>query len=64
MDTVIASRAKTLAASNPDAMARLKKIFWAGTENWDELLDERAAMSGTLVLSSFTRAAIAAFKAK
>ena len=64
MDAAIDARAKTLAASNPEAMATLKKIFWAGTESWDQLLDERATMSGTLVLSDFTRKAIAGFKAK
>lgn len=64
MDAAIAARAQTLAASNPEAMAKLKKIFWAGTESWDQLLSERAAMSGTLVLSAFTRQAIARFNAK
>jgi methylglutaconyl-CoA hydratase len=64
MDSAVDARAKTLAASNPDAMAKLKKIFWAGTESWDQLLDERAAMSGALVLSDFTRKAISAFKSK
>jgi methylglutaconyl-CoA hydratase len=64
MDAAIDARAKALAESNPEAMAKLKKIFWAGTDSWDQLLDERAAMSGTLVLSDFTRKAIASFKAK
>jgi methylglutaconyl-CoA hydratase len=45
-------------------MQELKKIFWEGTENWDELLVQRAAISGRLVLSEFTRNAISAFKAK
>jgi methylglutaconyl-CoA hydratase len=45
-------------------MLQLKKVFWHGTENWDTLLSERAAISGKLVLSDFTRNAIAAFKAK
>ena len=44
-------------------MAELKKIMWRGTEDWDDLLFERAAMSGRLVLSQFTRDAIAKFKA-
>ncbi len=61
MDAALDARAQTLAASNPEAMAKLKKIFWAGTERWEQLLDERAAMSGTLVLSDFTRDAIARF---
>jgi methylglutaconyl-CoA hydratase len=62
MDAAIDARAQILAASNPEAMATLKKIFWAGTDHWEQLLDERAAMSGTLVLSDFTRNAIARFK--
>jgi methylglutaconyl-CoA hydratase len=42
----------------------LKKIFWKGTEDWDKLLVERAAISGRLVLSDFTRNAINSFKKK
>jgi methylglutaconyl-CoA hydratase len=41
-------------------MTRLKRVFWEGTDHWPELLAERAADSGTLVLSEFTRQAIAA----
>ena len=59
LDEAVAELAGRLAGSNPDAMARMKKIFWAGTENWDTLLAERAEMSGTLVLSEFARKAIA-----
>ena len=44
-------------------MTNLKRILWEGTEHWDTLLAERAAISGKLVLSEFTRNAIAAFKA-
>jgi methylglutaconyl-CoA hydratase len=62
MDAAIDSRARTLADSNPEAMAMLKAAFWAGTDGWDRLLAERAAMSGTLVLSDFTRNAIARFR--
>jgi methylglutaconyl-CoA hydratase len=43
-------------------MKLLKQVFWQGTENWDELLLERAGMSGTLVLSDFTINAINSFK--
>jgi methylglutaconyl-CoA hydratase len=45
-------------------MAEMKKIFWQGTEHWDELLKERAAISGKLVLSDFTKKAIEKFKTK
>lgn len=64
MDAAIAALASRLAASNPEAMAELKQNFWAGTEHWDELLAERAAMSGKLVLSAFSQQAIAAFKGR
>lgn len=51
-----------LASYNPEALAEMKKVFWQGTENWDELLYERAAMSGKLVLSDFTKEALSKFK--
>jgi methylglutaconyl-CoA hydratase len=63
-DDAINRLADKLAHSNPSAMAELKKVFWAGTDNWDNLLAERAAMSGKLVLSEFTKNAINKFKAK
>jgi methylglutaconyl-CoA hydratase len=40
----------------------MKKVFWEGTENWDKLLYERAAISGKLVLSDFTKDALSQFK--
>ena len=64
MDEAIHRLADTLAHSSPQAMAEMKKMFWKGTEHWDELLKERAAISGRLVLSSFTKNAIEKFKAK
>lgn len=64
MDEAIDVLANKLAQSNPEAMSMLKKVFWEGTEHWDTLLSERAAMSGKLVLSDFTRNAINAFKKK
>jgi methylglutaconyl-CoA hydratase len=64
MDKAIATLAEKLSKSNPEAMQMLKKVFWEGTENWDTLLLDRAAMSGKLVLSDFTRNAINSFKNK
>ena len=63
LDTAVRSLAHTLSESSPMAMAALKKVLWQGTDHWDQLLLERAAMSGRLVLSEFTRNAIARFKA-
>jgi methylglutaconyl-CoA hydratase len=42
----------------------MKEMFWKGTEHWDHLLPERAAVSGRLVLSPFTRHAIQKFRKK
>ena len=64
LDEQVLALAQRLARSNPEAMRLLKQIFWEGCAHWDQLLDERAAMSGKLVLSEFTREAIAAFKQK
>ncbi len=62
LDAAVETLSEKLLLSNPEAMSMLKKVFWEGTENWDTLLAERAAMSGKLVLSDFTRNAIAKFK--
>jgi methylglutaconyl-CoA hydratase len=62
MDGEVNGLAGALAASNPDAMAAMKQVFWEGTEDWDALLAARARISGALVLSDFTRASIAKFK--
>ncbi len=64
MDSAVDLLANKLSKSNPEAMTMLKSIFWEGTENWDTLLKERAAMSGKLVLSDFTINAINSFKKK
>jgi methylglutaconyl-CoA hydratase len=63
LDAAVSAQAAVLARSNPEAMAMMKRVFWAGTESWDALLAERAGMSGTLALSDFTRRSIAAFNA-
>ena len=61
LDSAVHKLAKRLASSNPEAMAALKATFWEGTEHWERLLEERAVMSGKLVLSDFTSRAIASF---
>lgn len=64
LDDAVDRLAVTLAASNPEAMRELKRIFWTGTEEWDQLLDERARMSGRMVLSEFTTHAIERFASR
>jgi len=62
MDESVHRISNTLSHTSPEAMAEMKKVFWQGTSHWDELLKERAAISGRLVLSSFSKNAIAKFK--
>jgi len=64
LDEAVDTLANKLAKSNPEAMKLLKEVFWQGTDNWDQLLSDRAALSGQLVLSDFTINAINAFKKK
>ena len=64
MDKAIEKLVAQLSAGNPEAMRELKKNFWKGTEHWDELLIERAEISGRLVLSEYTRNAIENFKSQ
>jgi len=61
LDSVLPAVAARLATYNPVAMAQLKRVLWEGTQHWETMLYERAAMSGRLVLSEYTRNAIAAF---
>lgn len=64
LDAAVEAHARELSTYSPEAMSELKRIMWRGTEDWDDLLPERAAISGRLVLSEFTRNAIAEFKRK
>lgn len=64
MEESIRRLSHNLSHSNPQAMHEMKKIFWKGTDHWDQLLAERAAISGKLVTSTFTKNAIEKFKAK
>lgn len=61
LDSAVMELAEKLASSNPEALAMLKQIFWEGTDHWDKLLVDRAGMSGHLVLSAFTKSALAAY---
>lgn len=51
-----------LAAYNPEALEEWKKVLWKDTAHWDTLLIDRAAITGKLVLSEFTRNALSKFK--
>lgn len=61
MDEEVDFFCRKVASYNPEAVYEMKKIWWEGTANWDELLEERAAVSGELVLSDHTKKALTRF---
>jgi len=62
LDLAVEEFAKNLCEYNPEAVKHMKQMFWRGTEDWDELLLERAKISGKLVLSSFTKEKLKRFE--
>ena len=62
LENAVQTMAQNIANYNLSALIELKKVLWKGTENWDELLKDRAAISGKLVLSSFTKEALKKFR--
>ena len=61
LDLAVLELADYLLSTSPEAQRQLKQIFWEGTKHWDQLLEERAAMSGSLVLSEYTKKALAKY---
>jgi methylglutaconyl-CoA hydratase len=62
LDEAVDTLAGDLASSNPDSMRELKQIMWQSTGHWSSTLEQRAEISGRLVMSKFTRAYIREFK--
>ena len=62
LDIEVENFALKLSKYNPTALKEMKRVLWEGTENWDELLERRAEISGKLVLSDFTKNALQKFK--
>ncbi|MDT0648681.1 enoyl-CoA hydratase/isomerase family protein [Autumnicola edwardsiae] len=62
LDKEIEIFSEKLASYNLQALLEMKRVLWKNTAHWDKLLEERAAVSGELVLSDFTRKALSKFK--
>jgi methylglutaconyl-CoA hydratase len=58
MDSVLPALAHRLTGMNPDALTQTKRMLWEGTNHWETLLFERAAISGRLALSEYTARAV------
>ena len=58
LDAVLPAFANRLVNQNPEALTQLKRVLWEGTNHWETLLFERAAISGKLAMSEYTRRAV------
>ena len=58
LDKEVQLFAEKLGSYNPNAIQQMKKVNWQNTSHWQELLLERAVISGELVLSEFTKTAL------
>lgn len=64
LNDAVNKKLEEFASSSLQAMTEIKKMLWQGTDNWDTLLTERAAISGKLVLTDFSFATIASLVKK
>ncbi len=60
----VSDLAHRIASYAPMAVSELKKALWLGTENWDDLLEHNATISGRLVLSEITQKTLLKLKQK
>ncbi len=62
LDAALENFCSKLASYNPEALIEMKKVLWEGTDHWETLLLERAAITGKLVLSEYSKKALTQFK--
>lgn len=62
LNKAVMELADYLINTNPEARELLKKMFWEDCDNWDQLLESRAEMSGRLVVSDYTKNALGAYR--
>jgi len=51
LESVLPAFVNRLAGMNPAALREIKRMLWQGTDHWETLLYERAAISGRLILT-------------
>ena len=59
MDESVSRLTTALTHASPTAVRELKQSFWKGCEHWDTYLAEKAAISGKLILSDFSKKELA-----
>ncbi len=63
LDEAVFRLSQSLAHASPEAMAAIKQMLWKGTDNWDELMHERAGLSGRLAITELAKTTIGRLKA-
>ena len=58
MDLAIKQLPNDISCYSLEAMKKLKKTFWEGTDHWDNLLNKRAEISGNLIITEFSKETI------
>jgi len=64
MEEAALTMARQFCTYHPAALKELKQMLWHDTAHWGSLFEELAAINGRLVLSAFTKSAIANIKSK
>lgn len=64
MDSYLEEFISGLLSKSSEALSEIKGILWEDCDHWDVLLEERAEISGRLVLTDPAKEAIAAFLKK
>jgi methylglutaconyl-CoA hydratase len=64
LDLAVQELTARLAKAHRTAATKIKSVLWAGTEDWPDLLSQRAMMSAELLESAFVQNAIKAAQAK
>ncbi|MEJ0082952.1 MAG: hypothetical protein WDM78_18825 [Puia sp.] len=61
LDDSLQRLANHLSHSSLQAIREIKKMLWHDTSHWDQLLAERARISGSLVVTPMAQQAISLF---
>lgn len=58
LDAYLDHFCQNIITSSPEALLAIKRMIWHDTDHWDHLLDERAGISGGLVINEAAQQAI------
>ena len=62
LNLTVDRKLKEWSSYSSKALKEIKRMFWSSTPAWDELLKERSAISGKLIISDESKAALRKLK--